>query len=121
MKKLLPILMILCMLLSVTACDDGYDSDSSSDYNDEYISEDEEDYAEEEEEYQEEIPLQYVDSSCFSQVGYRDGTLIVVFHNSGAYQYMGISESLYYDFINADSLGGFYNDYIKGQYPSEKL
>lgn len=115
MKKLFAILLMLCLLLSVTACEDGYDSDSSSDYDTE------EEYYSEDEQEDEEIPLQSVDSSCFSQVGYRDGTLVVVFHNSGAYQYTGISESLYYDFINSDSLGGFYNDYIKGQYPSEKL
>ncbi len=65
--------------------------------------------------------MQSVDSSAFSEVGYSDGTLIVVFHNSGPYKYTGIPQDLYYDFINSDSLGGFYNDYIKGQYPSEKL
>jgi uncharacterized protein YxeA len=117
MKKLFALLLVICLLISITACDDSSYSDSSSDYNSEESS-----YSESEDvNNSSDIPLQSVDSSCFSQVGYRNGTLVVVFHDSGPYQYTNIPESLYYDFINADSLGGFYNDYIKGQYPCDRL
>lgn len=64
-----------------------------------------------------------VDSSAFDQVGYseRTQTLDVLFDNSGWYRYTKITPSLFRDFINAESLGGFYNDYIKGQYPCTDL
>ena len=69
--------------------------------------------------------MQYwdVDSSAFDRVGYseRTHTLDVQFDNSGWYRYTNISPSLFNEFINSESLGGFYNDYIKGQYPCIEL
>ena len=67
--------------------------------------------------------LEPVDSSCFSSVGYDSslGLLWVEFWNTGIYYYEDLSYNNYLDFISADSLGGYYNDYIKGQYPCGKL
>lgn len=63
-------------------------------------------------------------STCFSSVGYSADKeiLLVTFRDSGkTYQYSGISESLFDEFINAESMGQFYNSSIKGKYHSEKL
>lgn len=64
-----------------------------------------------------------VESSVFDTVGYSEitQTLDVQFDNSGWYRYTKISPSLFNQFLNAESLGGFYNDYIKGQYPCMDL
>ena len=70
------------------------------------------------------IPTFSVDSSCFSQVGYdaRHETLLVCFRDSGAYYcYYDFTQEDYDDFIAADSLGAYYNEYIKGYYHCEKL
>ena len=124
MKKYISILLILLLCLFSVGCEDSSSDDYSSDtssYEDEYYEEDE-DY-EEDEFSSYDIPLHNVDSSAFSQIGYDDTTetLVVVFHNSGAYEYLNVPTDVAYDFENADSLGGFYNDYIKGQYPCNKL
>lgn len=60
-------------------------------------------------------------SEVFSWVEYnpRDEILIVQFEeNDRRYKYLYIPEELYEDFVYSDSLGKFYNRYIKGQYPS---
>lgn len=62
------------------------------------------------------------DSSCFSEIGYDDwtATLYVRFRDSGSlYSY-----EEFYDwdsFRHADSLGSYYNSYIKGQYECHRL
>lgn len=60
-------------------------------------------------------------SSAFTSIGF-DGDadrLIVVFRNSGkAYLYSDFPASEFRKFIGAESLGAYYNKYIKGQYPS---
>ena len=70
-----------------------------------------------------EVEMYYVDSSAFDQVGYDyyNEELYVMFDSGELYMYSGVPEWLYEDFIYSDSLGGYYNDYIKGQYPSEHL
>ena len=65
-----------------------------------------------------------VDSTCFSEVSYDiDNEILVVrFKDSGAlYYYYKISPSLYDSFRSADSLGGFYNDNIKGKFSCYRL
>lgn len=63
------------------------------------------------------------DSTCFRKVGYDDGMeiLMVYFRTSGEYWYYDFPPEMYEKFLNADSLGGFYNEYIKGEYPSLKI
>ena len=70
------------------------------------------------------IPTFSVDSSCFSRVGYdaHHETLLVCFRDSGAYYcYYDFTQADYDDFIAADSLGSYYNKYIKGYYECDKL
>ena len=65
-----------------------------------------------------------VDSTCFSEVSYdiNNEILVVRFKDSGAlYYYYKISPSFYDSFRSADSLGGFYNDNIKGKYSCYRL
>ena len=63
-------------------------------------------------------------SSCFSRVGYSEiwERLVVVFRESGAmYMYYDVSSEEAEKFLDADSLGGYFNKYIKGQYDTERL
>ena len=70
------------------------------------------------------ISLQSVDSSCFSKVGYdaSSETLVVMFRDSGKkYAYSNFPVEEWSKFISADSLGTYFNQYIKGNYDCEKL
>lgn len=61
-------------------------------------------------------------SSCFSSVGYNDGTLYVTFRDSGSvYSYEDIPGYVYDELWDASSMGGYYNDCIKGCYTCRKL
>jgi hypothetical protein len=63
-------------------------------------------------------------SDCFSEVGYDSGTgtLYVVFRSSGAmYLYDEVPASVYRALCSADSMGGYYNSKIKGQYDCTKV
>jgi len=67
--------------------------------------------------------LKFVDSTCFSEVGYsNDDTLVVKFLESGSeYIYSGVTEDVYLEMINAESIGIYYNEYIKGNYYCERI
>ena len=68
--------------------------------------------------------LEWVDSTCFSSVGFdeEEDILVVEFLESGSvYIYYDVPYWQYLDLIYADSIGGYYNDYIKGQYISERI
>lgn len=54
-------------------------------------------------------------SSNVASIGYctETGILEVEFNNGGVYQYFGIPEFLYNDFLNADSKGRFLNTCVK--------
>ncbi len=58
-----------------------------------------------------------VNSSAIEAVGYDGYTLVVKFHTSDEpYEHQGCPYSLYEDFMNAPSLGEFYNKHIKGKF-----
>ena len=61
-------------------------------------------------------------STCFSEVGYNASArkLRVCVRTTGYYQYSNFSQADYDKFIAADSLGSYYNQYIKGKYPCER-
>ena len=64
------------------------------------------------------------DSTCFSEVGYDAEweVLVVRFRDSGSvYTYSCFPVSEWDEFIAADSLGSWYNTYIKGQYDCERI
>ena len=117
-RRVLSVVLVL-LLLVFTACAPGEENQSHYDDYEKFEDDNEEinlyDSAYE--------SLEPVDSSCFSSVGYDSslGLLWVEFWNTGIYYYEDLSYDNYLDFISADSLGGYYNDYIKGQYPCGKL
>jgi len=59
---------------------------------------------------------QIYSSSMIDKVGYKDGDLVVVFNNGKKVNYYNVPESVYNNFINAESLGRYYNVHIKGKY-----
>lgn len=63
-------------------------------------------------------------STCFSRIGYYESgkLLIVEFRDSGSiYEYSKFSTEDWENFSSADSLGGYYNEHIKGNYPCERI
>ena len=63
-------------------------------------------------------------SSCFSEIGYDSywEILVVQFRDNGSvYSYLDFPIDKWDKFISADSLGSWYNKYIKGQYEYEKI
>ncbi len=70
------------------------------------------------------IRMHTVDSSCFSRIGYDadNHILKVQFRDSGEYYvYFDFSEADYEAFTSADSLGKYFNTYIKDVYDYERL
>lgn len=64
------------------------------------------------------------DSSCFSAVGYdsAENVLYVQFRDSGAiYSYDDVPSAVYSDMMHAESMGGYYNEYIKGHYTAHRM
>jgi len=59
-----------------------------------------------------------VESSAISALGYdeRESVLIVEFTHGRSYEYWEVPPSIAFDFIEADSVGKYYNAYIKGQF-----
>jgi hypothetical protein len=58
-----------------------------------------------------------VNSSAIAAVGYDGYTLSVQFHTSDKiYEHDGCPESLFEDFMNAPSMGEFYNKHIRGKF-----
>jgi len=58
-----------------------------------------------------------VHSSAIAAVGYDGYTLSVLFHTSDKiYEHHGCPESLYEEFMNAPSMGTFYNQHIRGKF-----
>ena len=69
------------------------------------------------------IELETVLSTCFSEIGYDETEQVLVVHfcHGGLYAYYQITEEDYSALMNAESLGTYYNQEIKGQFPCEKL
>lgn len=64
------------------------------------------------------------DSSCFSAVGYdsTEKVLFVQFRESGTiYSYDDVPSLVYSDLMHSESMGGYYNGYIKGHYTAHRL
>jgi hypothetical protein len=57
-----------------------------------------------------------VSSSAIAAVGYDNGMLAVAFHNSGTYYHPGVPYSVFLGLLSADSIGSYYNHYIRGRY-----
>lgn len=63
------------------------------------------------------FPLQ---SSTIAEAVYHPATLIleVIFHSGHVYRYSGVPKDLVTQFLQAPSVGRFYNRTIKGKFPS---
>jgi len=57
-----------------------------------------------------------VNSSAIRAVGYDGHTLTVEFHTGRIYDHLGVSYQVYVEFMNAPSMGAYYNRYIRGRY-----
>jgi hypothetical protein len=58
-----------------------------------------------------------VNSSSISEVGYDGFYLFVRFHTSDTiYAHPGVPYSVYLGLMQADSMGAYYNRYIRGRY-----
>lgn len=70
-----------------------------------------------------EIEMIAVDSSNVDSIGFDPdtSTLRVRFHNGGVYEYDGVPEETFSEFMAASSLGKFLHQYIKGIYPFRKI
>jgi len=62
-----------------------------------------------------------VKSSFFKAVGYESEILEVEFLNGNVYEYSEIPKELHEGLMDAPSLGKYYNQHIKGEFPSKKL
>lgn len=63
-------------------------------------------------------------SSCFSEIGYDSDweVLVVRFRDSGSvYTCSNFSKGGWSKFVSADSLGRWFNKYIKGEYEYERI
>jgi hypothetical protein len=71
----------------------------------------------------ESIEILPVHSSMASQVtyDYERETLQIEFNNGSVYEYSEIEPELWEDLQSTDSVGSFYNQEIKGYYPSVKV
>jgi hypothetical protein len=57
-----------------------------------------------------------VNSSAIAAIGYQNGILAVTFHNSGTYYHSAVPYSVYAGLMQADSIGAYYNRFIRGRY-----
>ncbi|MBD2494135.1 KTSC domain-containing protein [Nostoc sp. FACHB-280] len=72
---------------------------------------------------EEPIAMLPVSSSMAIAVGYSEGDRIlqVEFHNGAVYQYAEVEPETWEDLHDADSVGEFFNQEIKGRYLSERV
>ena len=61
-------------------------------------------------------------SSNVESIGYENGILEVEFVGGSIYHYFGVTEGLFYEFLNAPSKGQFVNYVLKQQnYPYQRV
>jgi KTSC domain len=62
-----------------------------------------------------------IESSSIDSIGYEKNVLEVRFRNGGLYQYFDVPEQMLALLMQADSKGRFFNQHIRGAYPSTRL
>jgi hypothetical protein len=63
------------------------------------------------------MSLVSVNSSAIAAVGYDGSNLAVLFHTSDTvYVHHGVPHSVYAGFLQASSMGAYYNRHIRGRY-----
>ena len=60
-------------------------------------------------------------SSNIKSIGWEDGTLEVEFNSGAVYRYNNVGETVYTTFLEAQSKGKYFAQYIKGTFEAEKL
>lgn len=64
---------------------------------------------------------QPVSSSNIKSIGYMEPILEIEFHSGGVYQYSKVVPEVYRSFLESESLGKYFAQYIKGTYTCEKI
>lgn len=64
-----------------------------------------------------------VSSSNIAAVGHNSQSMVleVEFNNGALYEYYEVSEQVYFDLINAGSVGGFFNSSVKNSYSCTRI
>lgn len=60
-------------------------------------------------------------SSDIESIGYENNILEIAFHSGGIYQYRGVPNNIYCDFMSAPSHGKYFHSYIREFYPTVKI
>lgn len=60
-----------------------------------------------------------VDSTAIRAVGYDGHTPTVEFHSGRIFDHPGAPYSVYMEFMNASSMGEYYNRHIRGRYAKQ--
>lgn len=116
--------------------DDYYQEEYKEEYyiSDEYWEDEEIDYENDDNYVYDELLDEYLsveetywyetpDSTAISEIGYwwRFHVLYITFRNSGeTYEYYDVPPEVWYNIRTADSIGRYFNEYIKGHYEYEK-
>jgi hypothetical protein len=67
------------------------------------------------------ITLVSVESRAIKAIGYDNSTLRVEFHQSGLYEYLRVPAAVVLEFLNAPSLGRYFDHHIKDTYACRKV
>ncbi len=57
-----------------------------------------------------------VNSTAIAAVGYDGHTLTIEFTSGRVYDHPGVSEQVFYELMNASSMGAYYSHNIRGKY-----
>ena len=63
----------------------------------------------------------FVSSSNLERVGYKYGKLFVQFKSGVSYMYDNVDFSVYHAMTAAESVGKFFNAFVRKSYPYQKL
>ncbi|PMB52010.1 KTSC domain-containing protein [Fischerella thermalis CCMEE 5201] len=73
--------------------------------------------------YEQSIAMLPMNSSMANAIGYDSNTNIlqIEFHNGAVYQYSDIDQDTWQDLHQADSVGKFFNENVRGKYQYERV
>lgn len=73
--------------------------------------------------YEQSIAMLPMNSSMANAIGYDSNTNIlqIEFHNGAVYQYSEIDQDTWQDLHQADSVGKFFNENVRGKYQYERV
>ncbi|WP_235656452.1 KTSC domain-containing protein, partial [Fischerella thermalis] len=73
--------------------------------------------------YEQSIPMLPMNSSMANAIGYDSdrNILQIEFHNGAVYQYSDIDQDTWQDLHQADSIGKFFNENVRGKYQYERI